>query len=95
MPSPTKVLLDREVVDFASRLHPDTRRAIKAALRALAEGKGDIAPLAEDLAGLYRLRVGRFRIIYRHDSSTLIRCFFMEERRIVYDTLRLRPDLWD
>ena len=46
--------------------------------------KADILPLEENLAGFWRLRVGRFRIVFDYESSTTIRCLFIEERRLVY-----------
>ncbi|MCU0793692.1 MAG: hypothetical protein MUE42_12770 [Opitutaceae bacterium] len=96
MPSQIKVVLTAQVRDFAARLHPEHRRAVKAALVALANGRrGDIKPLEEELDGLQRLRVGRYRIVFRYLPDGSARCFFMESRRLVYDLLRQRPDLWD
>ena len=85
MPSPTKITLSPQVTAFASTLHPERRRAIKAALRELSHGRGDHKALKDELAGFHRLRVGRYRIIYElcHDGS--IECVFLEDRSIVYE----------
>jgi mRNA-degrading endonuclease RelE of RelBE toxin-antitoxin system len=79
MPSRTEVVVSEQVRAFAATLHPEHRRDIKAALLKLSSGEGDIRPLEEDLKGLYRLR---------------IECLFAEQRSLVYDLLRSRPDLW-
>lgn len=95
MTSRIKVVITQQVRDYAARLHPEHRRAIKAALAALAAGRlGDVKPLEEELDGLQRLRVGRYRIVFRYLPDGSARCFFMESRRVVYDLLRQRPDLW-
>ena len=55
-----------QVRERLRRLHPAQRQAVKAALRALAAGAtSDTLALTDDLEGFYRLRVGRFRIVYR------------------------------
>lgn len=93
--SRTKVVLTEQMRDYAARLHPQHRHAVKLALNALAAGKlGDVKPLEGALDGLQRLRVGRYRIVFRYLSDGSARCFFVESRRVVYDLLRQRPDLW-
>jgi len=94
MPPPAAVEISEQVRAFVATLHPQHRRAIKKALKDLAAGRGDITPLEEELAGFHRLRVDRYRIVFRYASDRTIRCFFIEQRRLVYDLLRQRPDLW-
>ena len=74
-----------QVVDFASRLAPDPRRAVKLALRELRSERGDIRALEGALANYYRLRVGRFRIIFAYAADGAIEAVFMEERSLVYE----------
>lgn len=93
MSSPIKVLIEEQVRLFSGRLHPEQRRAVKAALRGLELGRGDIQPLDEDLAGYHRLRMGRYRMVFRYDQDGSARVFFMESRRLVYDLLRDNPRL--
>mgnify|MGYP001285226726 CR=1 FL=1 len=94
MLSTNSVVLADQVLSFIAKLHPDSRRQVKAALKGLAESRGDILPLESELAGLYRLRVGSYRIIFRYMANKQIICIFIEHRRLVYDLLRQRPDLW-
>lgn len=94
MPPPEAVEISEQVRAFVATLHPQHRRTIKKALKDLGDGKGDVVPLEEELAGLHRLRVGRYRVVFFYASDGTIRCFFIEQRRLVYDLLRQRPDLW-
>ena len=72
---------------YLRRLHPDQRRAIKAALRALGSGTAtDIRALKDDLQGFYRLRVGRFRVVYRYLKGGEISCEFIDVRASVYES---------
>jgi mRNA-degrading endonuclease RelE of RelBE toxin-antitoxin system len=88
------VVLADQVVGFAAKLHPEHRRQIKTALKGLESMRGDILALENEFAGLYRLRAGPFRIVFRYEANGRIVCLFIERRRLVYDLLRQRPDLW-
>lgn len=61
------------------------QRGVKRALKTLAAGRGDTHPLHDTLEGYHRLRVGPYRIIYRHEAPRRILCDYMEERSIVYE----------
>jgi mRNA interferase RelE/StbE len=74
-----------QVVDFAKRLAPEPRRAVKRALQELRAEHGDIRALEGPLSGYYRLRVGRFRIIFAYASDSAIDAVFTEERSLVYE----------
>lgn len=75
-----------QILDYQRRLHPTQRQAVKAALRALAAGSfGDTLPLTDKLEGFYRLRVGKFRIVYRFLKSGEISCEFIDVRATVYE----------
>jgi mRNA interferase RelE/StbE len=74
-----------QVVDYARRLAPEPRRAVKLALRELANEKGDIRALEGTLVGYYRLRVGRHRIIFNYAEDGAIEAVFIEERSVVYE----------
>jgi mRNA interferase RelE/StbE len=74
-----------QVVEFAKRLAPEPRRAVKHALRELRAERGDIRALEGGLSGYYRLRVGRFRIIFAYAADGAIEAVFMEERFLVYE----------
>ncbi len=59
---------------FIRSLAPDTRRKVLAGLRALESGGGDVKVLEGPLQGWYRLRVGRYRIIYREMPNRVVQC---------------------
>jgi mRNA interferase RelE/StbE len=77
--------LSAQVVRFAGNLAPEPRRSVKQALRELRSERGDIRALEGVLAGYYRLRVGRLRIIFAYASDGVIEALFVEERSLVYE----------
>ena len=74
-----------QVVEYARRLAPVPRRAVKGALAGLRDERGDICALEASLSGYYRLRVGRHRIIFKYAADGAIEAIFIEERRLVYE----------
>jgi len=79
---------------YLRRLHPDQRKAIKSALRALGSGSAtDVLALKDGLEGYYRLRVGRFRILCRHLDSGKISCEFIDVRATVYERFTSMQEL--
>jgi mRNA interferase RelE/StbE len=83
-----KIEFAAQVLDFVSSLAPAPRRALRQALRDLAQGKGDVSPLEGELEGLYRLRVGRYRVIFLYRTTAQrrqVRCVFAEHRGIIYE----------
>jgi mRNA interferase RelE/StbE len=82
-----KVLVSDQIVVRLRTLHPDHRKEIRAALPTLAKGDGDVKELAGRLAGFYRLRVGRYRVVYRYRDKH-VEAIFLEQRSIVYELFR-------
>jgi mRNA-degrading endonuclease RelE of RelBE toxin-antitoxin system len=83
-----KIELSEQVSTFIARQAPDGRKMLRRALRQLATEQGDIKQLEERLHGFCRLRVGPFRVIFRYiltHGQRLIRCDFVERRKIVYE----------
>jgi mRNA interferase RelE/StbE len=74
-----------QVIEYARRLAPGPRRAVKQALTDLREERGDLRALEANLAGYYRLRVGRHRIIFNYAADGAIEAIFIEERHLVYE----------
>ena len=72
---------------MVAALHPDQRREVRRALRALAKGEGDVKELAGTLSGFYRLRIGRYRIVCRY-AERQIEAIFLEHRSLVYELFR-------
>jgi mRNA interferase RelE/StbE len=86
MPKTTyQVNVRQQVLDFAGTLGLEHRRTFKKAILGLAHESGDIRALHEELSGYYRLRVSRFRVIFRYQPGRVIECVFAEERKLVYE----------
>lgn len=79
------VRLSAQVIEYARRLAPEPRRAIKQALTELRNERGDIRALDAPLSGYYRLRVGRHRLIFAYAADGAIEAVFLEERSLVYE----------
>lgn len=79
------VVVKEPVYAFVRRLPPEHRRAAKRALADLGRGKGDIRALEQTLAGYYRLRIGKYRLIFRYTEASTVEAIFIEERSIVYE----------
>ena len=57
----------------------------KQALKELEHERGDILSLEQPLDGYYRLRIGKFRLIFRYSNAGIIEAIFLEERSMVYE----------
>lgn len=87
----TRVEVLPQVAAFVAALPPEPRRALRTALRQLADWRGDIAPLRGKLEGFYRLRVDRWRVVFccRADAQgQVIQCVFAAPRQLVYEIFR-------
>ena len=80
-----EVNVKERVLEFSQHLAPETRRALKQALRDLRAGRGHVRELEGNLAGYHRLRVGRYRLILRYLDAGHVDALFMEDRSIVYE----------
>lgn len=74
-----------QVIEYARRLAPEPRRAVKQALVGLREEQGDIRALEATLSGYYRIRGGRHRIIFNYAADGAIEAILIEERHLVYE----------
>lgn len=82
-----KVEVSSQVLAFVRTLAPQPRRQVRDALRRLGAGRGDIRALEGELAGFYRLRIARYRVVFHYVArpvGTVLRCEFAEDRSIVY-----------
>jgi mRNA-degrading endonuclease RelE of RelBE toxin-antitoxin system len=82
-----KVLVSEQILKRLRILHPDRRKKIRRALSDLGKGRGDCKELEGTLTGFHRLRIGRYRIVYRYQSKH-IEAFFLEQRSVVYELFR-------
>ena len=83
-----------QVVEALRTCHPKGRRKIRRALDDLARGAlQDTQPLEDELAGFFRLRVGRFRVIYRLSESKKVMVEYLAPRKMVYESFKARNPL--
>ena len=76
------------VAEMIRLLHPDLKRSIKFAIRAIAADPEGEEPLQRELNGLRKYRVRRFRIVYAVDrKGQAIRLMAVGHRRYVYEEL--------
>ena len=80
-----KLLIGPQVRDQQVSLGLHHRRAVKQAIRNLADERGDILALRDKLAGFHRLRIGPYRLIFRYAPSRTIQCLYLHERSLVYE----------
>ena len=65
-----RVAVKKQVMDFAGCLAPEPRRALRKGILGLEQERGDIKALTDDLTGWYRLRIGRYRVVFRFGSRS-------------------------
>jgi len=83
-----RIEIEQRVLEFVGSLAPEPRRGICNSLRHRGEEKGEIRALEGDLEGFYRLRIGRYRIIFsyrRERRSQIIRCIYAGHRSLIYE----------
>ena len=79
------------VAEAIRTLHPDLKRSIRAAVRAIATDPECGEPLLRELDGLWKYRVRRFRIVYAIERRPrVIRLMAVGHRRHVYEELSAR-----
>ena len=79
------------VAEVIPSLHPDLKRSIKSAVRAIAADPACGEPLQREFNGLRKYRVRRFRIVYAVEQKTrVIRLMAVGHRRHVYEELAER-----
>jgi mRNA interferase RelE/StbE len=79
-----------QVINALKSLHPDVRRDIRRALDDIEAGrKRDTKALKPPLDGFHRVRVGKYRVIYRrHPESGVLIAEFLESRSTIYDNFQ-------
>ena len=79
------------VAEAIRTLHPDLKRSIRAAVRAIAIDSECGEQLLRELDGLWKYRVRRFRIVYAIERKTrIIRLMAVGHCRHVYEELSAR-----
>jgi mRNA-degrading endonuclease RelE of RelBE toxin-antitoxin system len=81
-----KILASDPVQRWLVALPPETRKRVRAALRGLQNGRGDIKALRGELEGFCRLRIDGLRIVYSQHPGRIIRLEYADSRDLVYET---------
>jgi mRNA interferase RelE/StbE len=80
-----------EVAEVIRHLHPAITRNIKQALHTLSDDPEAGEPLRRELAGLWKYRVRRYRIVYAIDKQQqVLRIVAVGLRREIYETVAER-----
>jgi mRNA interferase RelE/StbE len=83
-----RLVIAPQAAEVVRALHPDLKRSVRGALDAFGDAPSIGEPLRGDLAGLWRYRVRRFRIVYELDrSARLVRVMAVGPRRSIYEDL--------
>jgi mRNA interferase RelE/StbE len=81
-----RLVIAPEVAAVIRALHPDLKRSVRSALDAIADAPSIGEPLRGELAGLWRYRVRRFRIVYAPDrAARVVRVVAVGPRRSIYE----------
>ena len=84
----TKIKVGEPVEKFIQSLAPGPRRAVRQGLKGLECDKGNLKRLEGRLAGYFRLRVGKIRVIFKADAvrgERVIFCIYANYRNVVYE----------
>ena len=81
-----KILASDQVQCWLIALQPETKKRVRAALRGLQNGRGDVKALHSELAGFCRLRIDGLRIVYSQHRGQIIRLEYADSRDVVYET---------
>lgn len=81
-----KVLASEPVQRWLIALPPQTRKRVRAVLRGLQTGRGDVKALSGELEGFCRLRIDGLRIVYSQHPGRIIRLEYADSRDLVYET---------
>ena len=88
MVSAFRIDIPPHVAEIIRSFHPDLKRSVKSAVRAIAVDPECGEPLRRDLDGLWKYRVRRFRIVYFIDRKThTVRLMAIGHRQRVYEEL--------
>jgi len=87
------VRIQQEVLDYFRKLPPQSRHTLRLAIKGLAQERGDIKSLVDDLEGFHRLRVGSHRVIFEYEMIEGLRtitCVFAGPRKWIYEVFQSR-----
>jgi len=80
-----------EVAEIIRHLPPEVKRGVKQALRVLSDDPEAGEPLRRELAGLWKYRIRRYRIVYAIDrQQRLLHIVAVGLRRGIYEEVAER-----
>jgi len=89
-PPAYRLRLTEQTAALIRGLHPDIKKKIRAGIESIIHNPDRGKPLRQELAGLSSFRVGKFRIVYRMASKTIIELVAVGPRKTIYEeTYRL------
>ena len=87
----TRIRVSEQVEHFVKALAPEPRQALRAGIKGLAEGKGDLKPLEAELLGWHRLRVKTYRVLFKEqweEGNRTVDCVYVNRRSVVYELFK-------
>jgi mRNA-degrading endonuclease RelE of RelBE toxin-antitoxin system len=84
----SEVRVGPQVEEFVKSLAPESRQALRRAIKGLPKGQGDMKLLEGKLAGWHRLRVAGYRVIFKETIETdtrIINCVYANHRSVIYE----------
>jgi len=84
-----RVKFTPEASDLVKKLHPESRRQIKSALKELCQKPDSGGDLQEELSGFKSYKSKRYRVIYKiNEEENAIEIYYVGHRRDVYEQFR-------
>jgi len=88
-----KIKFTPEAARLLSKLHPENKKLIKAALKELQLNSHFGTYLQEELAGFKSHRLKRYRIVYKiNEEESCIEIYYIGHRSDVYEQFRILLD---
>jgi mRNA interferase RelE/StbE len=85
-----RIRLTKEAGKLISKLHPETKKLIKAAIKDLQADPHAGHDLEEELSGFKSFRVKRYRVVYKiNEEENTLDIYYAGHRRDVYEQFRL------
>ena len=82
-----------EAARLLSKIHPENKKLIKAAIKELRQDPHSGDDLEEELFGFKSYKIKRYRILYKiNEEENVIEVYYIGHRRDVYEQFRLLLD---
>ena len=84
-----KIRLTPEAAKILSRLHPENKKLIKAALKQISESPYSGTDLQEGLSGFNSFKPKRYRILYKpNEEAQTVEIYYIGHRMDVYEQFK-------